>query len=217
MAIVCPIVIQDAKRSALIIVDPQNDFCKGGALEVPGADGIFGPINAISPRFERVVITQDWHPKGHVSFASSWPGRNLYDKLEAEGIPQVLWPDHCVQGSAGAAFHPDLDTDRASLIVRKGFRAGLDSYSCFFENDRATPTGLDGALRSVGVSELYIAGLATDFCVLYSVLDAIRLGYATRVVEDAVRGVDLPPGSASRAISAMRREGATFIMSEVLL
>jgi nicotinamidase/pyrazinamidase len=204
-------------RNALVIIDPQNDFCQGGALAVPGGEGIFGPINAISPRFDRVVITQDWHPKGHVSFASSWPGRNLYDRLEAEGLPQVLWPDHCVQGSPGAAFHPDLDTDRASLIIRKGFRANLDSYSCFFENDRTTTTGLDGWLRSVGVAELYIAGLATDFCVLYSVLDAIRLGYAAHVVEDAIHGVDVPPGSTARATAVMRHEGAIFIKSEALL
>jgi len=210
-------VIQDPKRRALVIVDPQNDFCKGGALEVPGGEGVFGAINAISPRFDRVVITQDWHPVGHVSFASSWPDRKVYDSVEAGGIPQVLWPDHCVQGSAGAAFHPSLDTDRASLIVRKGYRAGLDSYSCFFENDRSTPTGLEGWMRSVGVSELYFAGLATDFCVLYSALDAIRLGYAVRVVEDAVRGVDFPPGSVARAIAVMRREGAIFVKSEALL
>jgi nicotinamidase/pyrazinamidase len=209
-------VIPETKRSALIVVDPQNDFCEGGALAVPGGAGIFGPVNAISPRFERVVLTQDWHPKGHVSFATSWPGRKAYDSVEAEGIPQVLWPDHCVQGSRGAAFHPGLDADRASLVIRKGFRVGLDSYSCFFENDRTTPTGLEGWLRSVGVSGLYFAGLATDFCVLYSALDAARLGFKVAVVEDAVRGVDFPPGAVDRAITAMRREGVAFVESGAL-
>jgi nicotinamidase/pyrazinamidase len=203
----------DRKRSALIVVDPQNDFCSGGALAVPEGELVIPPINAVSPLFDRVVISQDWHPKGHVSFASSWPGRALYDNVEAEGIPQVLWPDHCVQGSAGAAFRDDLDSDRASLVIRKGFRPGLDSYSCFFENDRTTTTGLDGWLRGVGVSELYVAGLAVDFCVLYTVLDALRLGYSIRVVEDAVRGVDVPPGGAARAVALMRREGVAFVQS----
>jgi len=217
MGLLCSIVIPEAKRSALIIVDPQNDFCKGGALAISGSESVIAPINAISPAFDRVVITQDWHPQGHISFLSSWPGHNLHDNVEAEGIPQVLWPEHCVQGSSGADFHPDIDTDRAFLIIRKGFRRNLDSYSCFFENDRTTQTGLDGALRSVGVSELFIAGLATDFCVLFTVLDAIRLGYTLRIVEDAVRGVDIPPGNSARAISAMRREGAVFVKSEELI
>jgi nicotinamidase/pyrazinamidase len=216
MALLCSIVTPDTKRSALIIVDPQNDFCKGGALAVPGGEGILGPVNAVSPLFDRVVLTQDWHPVGHVSFASSWPGKSLYESVEAGGIPQVLWPEHCVQGSAGAAFHPGLDADRASVIIRKGFRAGLDSYSCFFENDRTTPTGLEGWLRSAGAAELYIAGLATDYCVFYSVLDALRLGFSVRVVEDAVRGVDIPPGSVARAIAEMRREGASFVESAAL-
>ncbi len=204
------------KRSALLVVDVQNDFCEGGALAVPGADSIIRPINAMMGKFDRVILSQDWHPVGHVSFASSWSGRSPYESVEAEGIPQVLWPDHCVQGGEGAAFRTGLDSDRATLILRKGFRSGLDSYSCFFENDRTTATGLDGWLRSVGVSELFIAGLATDFCVLYSSLDALRLGYSVRVVEDAVRGVDQPPGGAARALAAMRREGASFTLSEAL-
>lgn len=206
----------DRKISALIVVDLQNDFCEGGALAVKGGDQTVGPVNAISPLFDLVVLTQDWHPRGHVSFASSWPGRKLYDSVEADGIPQVLWPDHCVRGSAGADFRPGLDTGGASLIIRKGMRARLDSYSGFFENDRTTSTGLDGWLRSAGASELYIAGLATDFCVLYTVLDALRLGYKVRVVEDAIRGVDIPPGGAPRAVNAMRREGAAFVESRTL-
>jgi nicotinamidase/pyrazinamidase len=207
----------DRAHSAFIVVDLQNDFCEGGALAVPGGSGIVGIVNALSPRFERVVLSQDWHPAGHVSFASSWPDREPYESVEAGGIAQVLWPEHCVQGTRGADFHPLLDSSRASLILRKGFRLGLDSYSCFFENDHASPTGLDGALRSLGVRELYVAGLATDFCVLYTVLDALRLGYEAFVVEDAVRGVDYPPGGAARALDTMRRSGASLIRSEVLL
>ncbi|MGA2546638.1 MAG: bifunctional nicotinamidase/pyrazinamidase [Rectinemataceae bacterium] len=207
----------DRKRSALIVVDLQKDFCEGGSSAVHGGDRVVGPINAISPLFDHVVLTQDWHPKGHISFASSWPGRSLYDTVEADGIPQVLWSDHCVQGSEGAAFHPGLDTDRASIILRKGMRTRLESYSGFFENDRTTPTGLDGWLRGVGASELFITGLATDFCVLYTVLDALRLGYKIFVVEDGVCGFDLPPGGSARAMTAMRRKGATFLDSAVLL
>ena len=197
-------------------MDLQNDFCEGGALAVPGGEEIAGPIDSIQPLFERIVLSQDWHPRGHISFASSWPGRKLYESVEAEGIAQVLWPDHCVQGTRGADFHPALDAGRASLILRKGFRPRLDSYSCFFENDRRTPTGLEGALRSAGVSELYFAGLAADYCVFYSVLDALRLGFAVRVVEDAVRGVDFPAGSVSRASADMRAAGAIFVLSEAL-
>ena len=206
----------DGSGSALVVVDLQNDFCEGGALAVPGGERTVGPVNAISPLFRHVVLTQDWHPQGHVSFASSWPGHALYDSVEAGGILQVLWPDHCVQGSPGADFHPDLDADAASLILRKGMSAALDSYSAFFENDRVTPTGLDGWLRAVGVSELYVAGLATDFCVLYTVLDGLRLGYKVLVVEDAIRGVDVPPGGSARAVDAMRREGASFVDSRSL-
>jgi nicotinamidase/pyrazinamidase len=206
----------DTKRGVLLVVDLQNDFCEGGSLAVPGGDAIVEAVNGLTRRFEKVVLSQDWHPRGHLSFASSWPGRGLYDVVESEGIPQTLWPEHCVQGTRGADFHPGLETDRAALVLRKGFRKGLDSYSCFFENDRTTPTGLDGWLRSVGASELYVAGLATDFCVLYTVLDAIRLGYDIRVIEDAIRGVDIPPGGAARAVAAMRRDGAIFVKAEDL-
>jgi nicotinamidase/pyrazinamidase len=203
----------DRKRSAFLVVDLQNDFCEGGALAVPGGGEVVGIVNGLLPRFDRTVLSQDWHPRGHVSFASTWPGRELYESVEAEGIPQILWPEHCIQGSDGAAFHPGLRAEGAALILRKGFRARLDSYSCFFENDRKTPTGLDGWLRSIGVSELYIAGLATDFCVLYTALDALRLGLSVLVVEDAVRGVDRPSGSVGRALAEMRRKGVSFVNS----
>jgi nicotinamidase/pyrazinamidase len=197
-------------------VDLQNDFCTGGALAVKGGEDTLAAINALIPRFDRVALTQDWHPRDHISFASSWPGRELYDTVEADGIPQILWPEHCVQGSQGAAFRAGLDTDRASIILRKGSHPRLDSYSCFFENDRTTPTGLEGWLRSSGVSEIFFAGLATDFCVLYSVLDGLRLGFQIRVVEDAVRGVDIPQGNIARAISSMRHKGALFLQSTEL-
>jgi len=217
IALLWSIVKKDIKRAVLVAIDLQNDFCEGGALAVPGGGEVVPEVNRMIPLFERVVLTQDWHPKGHVSFASSWPGRKVLDRVRAGEVDQVLWPDHCVRGGPGADFHPDLDAEGAVLVLRKGYRAGLDSYSCFFENDRRTPTGLEGWLRSVGAEELYFAGLATDYCVLYSVLDALRLGLPVRVVEDAVRGVDAPAGSASRAMDDMRRGGAAFVSTEDLL
>lgn len=204
------------ERSALIVVDVQNDFCPGGALAVSGGNEVAPPINAIAGLFDHVVLTQDWHPRGHVSFASSWPGKAPYDSVDEAGVSQVLWPDHCVQGSSGADFFPGLGTEVASLVLRKGCRARLDSYSCFFENDRRTPTGLDGWLKGLGLSELFFAGLATDFCVLYSVLDALALGYEVRVIEDAVRGVDFPAGGEAKALEEMRSRSAVFLRSEAL-
>jgi len=199
--------------SALIVVDIQNDFCPGGALSVPAGDEVVDPINAAMRSFERVVLTQDWHPADHVSFASSHPGRSVGDSIDASGVAQLLWPDHCVQGTKGAAFHPRLDSDRASMIIRKGFRPSLDSYSCLFENDRATPTGLEGWLRSVGVSTIFLAGLATDYCVLYTALDAILLGFEAVVIGDCVRAVGAPPGSGERAIESLKAAGASFARS----
>ena len=160
--------------NALIVIDVQNDFCPGGALAVPEGDAVVPVINAMMDQFESVILTQDWHPAGHSSFASSHPGKAPYELTEMFYGAQVLWPDHCVQGSAGAAFHADLRTD-ADLILRKGFRPAIDSYSAFFENDRRTPTGLEGYLRSRGITDLTLVGLATDFCVHYSAVDAARL------------------------------------------
>ena len=191
---------------ALIVIDVQMDFCPGGALAVADGDAVVAPINALMARFGTVVLTQDWHPAEHASFASQHAGRAPFDVIEMPYGPQVLWPDHCVQGSAGAAFHPDLQTDRAQMIVRKGFRAGIDSYSAFFENDRATPTGLDGYLRTRGVERLTLAGLATDFCVHYSAVDAAKLGYDVTVREGACRAIDLD-GSLAAAREAMRTAG----------
>ncbi|AAV93423.1 bifunctional nicotinamidase/pyrazinamidase [Ruegeria pomeroyi] len=189
----------------LIVIDVQNDFCPGGALAVPEGDAVVAPINAMMKDFDAVVLTQDWHPAGHSSFASSHPGQAPFEMIEMAYGPQVLWPDHCVQGSPGAAFHPALRTD-ADLILRKGFRAAIDSYSGFFENDRSTPTGLEGYLRSRGITRLTLAGLATDFCVQYSALDAARLGFAVEVRMQACRAIDLD-GSLAAAIAAMKAGG----------
>ncbi len=199
--------------TAFVVVDVQNDFCPGGALAVAGGDAVVDPINRLMLRFRRVILTQDWHPVGHVSFASSWAGASLFDTVSVEGTEQILWPDHCVEGSAGAAFHKDLQTDNAELILRKGYHPGIDSYSAFFENDRKTATGLAGWLRSIGVDSIWVAGLATDFCVRYTVLDALSLGFGVTVVADAIRGVDMPAGSVEEALRAMKEKGARFISS----
>lgn len=195
----------------LLVVDVQNDFCPGGALGVPDGDAVVGPINRLARRFRHVVATQDWHPADHVSFASSWKGKRPYEVVKADGIDQVLWPDHCVQGSAGAAFHPGLHIESATLIIRKGTHRPLDSYSALFENDRKTPTGLDGWLRCLEIGTIFLTGLATDYCVYYSALDALDRGYKVYVVEDAVRGVDVPRGSVSKALASLRERGAAFL------
>ncbi|SDE12451.1 bifunctional nicotinamidase/pyrazinamidase [Ruegeria marina] len=190
---------------ALIVIDVQNDFCPGGALAVPDGDVIVPLINEMMGDFDSVILTQDWHPAGHLSFASSHPGKAAFDLVDMPYGPQVLWPDHCVQGTRGAAFHPDLRTD-ADLIIRKGFRRGIDSYSGFFENDRTTPTGLEGYLRNRGIDRLTLVGLATDFCVHYSAVDAARLGFAVEVRMSACRAIDLD-GSLEAATGAMISAG----------
>lgn len=191
---------------ALIVIDVQNDFCPGGALAVAEGNTIVPAINALMAEAEAVVLTQDWHPAGHSSFASSHPGAAPLSMVEMPYGPQVLWPDHCVQGSDGAAFHPVLDTTRADMIVRKGFRPAIDSYSAFFENDHETPTGLDGYLRSRGITDLTLVGLATDFCVHYSAVDAAKLGFAVTVRTDLCRAIDLD-GSLASARTAMQEAG----------
>ncbi len=196
--------------SALIVIDLQNDFCPGGALAVPEGDQIVPGINALMPEFPAVILTQDWHPSGHSSFASSHPGKSAYEMTEMPYGPQVLWPDHCVQGSHGAAFHQDLNTARADLILRKGYNSAIDSYSAFFENDRATPTGLHGYLQTRGITDLTMVGLATDFCVNYSALDAARLGYRVTVRRDLARGIDLG-GSLAEAEAGMTAAGVTLL------
>ena len=195
-----------AANEALIVIDIQNDFCPGGALAVAGGDEIINDVNALMDEFGIVVLTQDWHPEDHSSFASDHPGKAPFETLTMSYGPQTLWPDHCVQGSGGAAFHCALRTDPADLIIRKGFRPGIDSYSAFFENDRSTTTGLDGYLRARAVSAVTFVGLATDFCVAYSALDAARLGYRATVRLGACRGIDLG-GSMARMMDEMRAAG----------
>jgi len=195
---------------ALIVIDVQNDFCPAGALAVAGGDEIITPINAMMASADAVILTQDWHPGGHSSFASTHPGKAPFDVVEMPYGPQVLWPDHCVQGTPGAAFHPALETDRADLVIRKGFRPGIDSYSAFFENDHETPTGLDGYLRSRGLSSLRMVGLATDFCVAYSALDAAKLGFSVEVDLSASRAIDLD-GSLAVMTQKMTDAGVSLI------
>jgi nicotinamidase/pyrazinamidase len=175
----------------LLVVDVQNDFCPGGALAVPRGDEVVPIINRLAARFRHVVLTQDWHPPAHFSFASSHPGKKPYETIAASYGPQVLWPDHCVQDTSGAAFHPSLHVPHAALVLRKGVDPAIDSYSAFYENDRKTPTGLVGYLRERGMSRVFLAGLAFDFCVRYSAEDAKREGFTALVVEDACRGIDV--------------------------
>jgi len=192
--------------NVLLVVDVQNDFCPGGALPVPGGDEIVPAVNRLARQFAHVILTQDWHPPGHSSFASAHPGQSPFVAVEMDYGTQILWPDHCVQDTPGAAFHPGLDLPRAELVLRKGFHPAIDSYSAFRENDRKTPTGLAAYLRERGFARVTLCGLATDFCVLYSALDARQAGFATRVVLDACRGLDVD-GSLARAIEEMRQAG----------
>lgn len=197
-------------REALIVVDVQNDFCPGGALAVAGGDEIVPLINCMQHGFDHVILTQDWHPAHHSSFASSHPGKAPFETILMPYGPQTLWPDHCIQGSRGAEFHADLDRSRAELIVQKGFRPEIDSYSAFFENDRKTATGLAGYLRERGISKVTLVGLATDYCVGYSALDAVSEGFAATVSLDACRGIDLD-GSLAEMTQRMRAAGVTLV------
>jgi nicotinamidase/pyrazinamidase len=183
--------MQITSQDVLLVTDVQNDFCTGGALAVPDGDAVIAPIQRIAPLFRHIVLTQDWHPADHASFASSHAGKQVYEQIEVSYGMQTLWPDHCVQGSRGAEFHAELYLPQAELILRKGFRRAIDSYSAFFENDRTTPTGLHGYLRERKLTRIFLVGLAYDFCVGYSALDARRLGLATIVVRDACRAIDL--------------------------
>lgn len=178
-------------QDALIVVDLQNDFCEGGVFDLQGGTAIVAPINAAAQQFKNVVMTQDWHPKGHSSFASSHAGKANFSYIEMPYGTQPLWPDHCVQGTWGADFHPDLDTTAAQVIIRKGFRPEIDSYSAFTENDRTTTTGLAAALREKGVKRLFFCGIATDFCVAWSAFDAVNLGFETILFENLAKAIDL--------------------------
>ena len=201
-------------KKALIIVDVQNDFLPGGALAVPHGDEVIPLINRmVLLPFDLIIATRDFHPSHHLSFASTW-GKKVYERVLLDGIEQILWPDHCVQGSAGSEFSSKLDTSRLQQIVYKGTDLKVDSYSTFFDNERLKSTGLEAYLREQGVDELYVAGLATDYCVRYSVQDAIQLGFKPYVVIDACRGVELQPGDVARAISEMQQEGAEMITTD---
>lgn len=205
------------KNSALIVVDVQNDFCPDGRLAVTDGDKVVPVINSISGRFATVVGTQDWHPVNHSSFASNNEGTVVYQVKDINGISQVMWPDHCVQGTDGADFHKDLITDRFSVIIRKGINKEIDSYSAFMENDKKTVTGLRGYLENRGVQKVYIAGLATDYCVLYTAVDAKNAGFDVYLVSDACKGVDFPAGSVEKAIADMQAMGIHIITSEDIL
>ncbi len=201
---------------ALLVIDLQNDFCPGGSLAVSEGDVIVPLINRLSRRFEHVILTQDWHPAGHISFASTHPSTQPYQVIEAPYGPQTLWPDHCLQHSPGADFHPALGIPHAELILRKGFRREIDSYSAFLENDHQTPTGLAGYLRERRLTRLFLCGLAYDFCVRYSALDGKMLSFETIVIEDAARAVNLP-GSVEQTNAALASAGISRLQSSEVL
>ncbi len=211
-----PALNNDSPDRALLVIDIQNDFTPGGALAVPQGDAVVPLVNRLAAGFGNVVMSQDWHPAGHISFASSHPGEKPFDVIELPYGPQVMWPDHCIQGSHGAEFHPQVDIPHTQLIVRKGGNPLVDSYSAFFEADRKTTTGLAGALREKGIDTVYVAGLALDFCVTWTALDARREGFVTYVVVDACRAID-NDGSLEQALSEMQDAGVIFIQSRQLL
>lgn len=198
--------LHPGEHDLLLVIDVQNDFCAGGALALPGGEQVVAPINRLAAHFRHVVMTQDWHPPHHQSFASRHPGRQPYDTVQLAYGAQTLWPDHCVQGSHGAALHPELQIPHAELILRKGYREAIDSYSAFYENDRRTPTGLAGYLKERGLRRLFLVGLATDYCVLYSALDARRAGFAVVLLLEACRGLNVD-GSLAAALTTMHQAG----------
>lgn len=204
------------EKKALIIIDVQNDFCPGGALAVPEGDRIISTINELSGKFEKVIATQDWHPENHVSFAVNYPGKKEYDVVDHEGIEQVLWPKHCVPGTKGAEFHPELNTEKVDLILRKGNDPDIDSYSAFRENDKETITGLEGYLRKLKIKETYFCGLALDYCVFYSAMDAKELGFETYVIIDGTKGIDSPEGNIDKSLDEMKQSGIKIIESKDL-
>ncbi len=204
------------ETDVFLVIDVQNDFCPGGNLAVPDGDAVVPVINRLAGAFAHVVLTQDWHPPGHGSFASTHEGRAPFDVIAMRYGDQVLWPDHCVQGSDGAAFHPDLDIPHAELVIRKGYRSAIDSYSAFYENDHATPTGLTGYLREREFARVFLAGLALDFCVRYSAEDSVACGFETIVIDDACRTID-NDGSLDAARASFASEGVAVIESTLLI
>jgi nicotinamidase/pyrazinamidase len=201
--------MQITDRDLLIVIDVQNDFCPGGALAVPNGDAIITEVNRLAASYAHVILTQDWHPPKHTSFASSHPGKDPFETIQVSYGAQVLWPDHCVQGTTGAAFHPGLEVPHAELVLRKGFRTAIDSYSAFQENDHRTATGLAGYLRERGFERLTLCGLATDFCVGFSAIDGRRAGFEVSVVTNACRAIDMD-GSLAQAMRLMSAEGVTI-------
>jgi nicotinamidase/pyrazinamidase len=208
--------MQITNQDVLIVIDVQNDFCPGGALAVADGDAVIEVTHRIAPLFQHIILTQDWHPAGHWSFASAHPDKKPFEQIELSYGTQALWPDHCVQGSKGAEFHPALHLPQAELILRKGFRPQIDSYSAFFENDRITPTGLAGYLRERNLTRVFLAGLAYDFCVGYSALDARRLALSTVVIRDACRAIDLN-GSVAQIEAEFAKAGVELIESPALV
>lgn len=204
------------KKKALLIVDLQNDFCQGGSLHVPDGDAVIPLANQLQEHFDWIIATKDWHPKDHVSFAANHPGKQVGDQIVVDNILQVLWPIHCVQHSKGAEFHPDLDTSKVKKIFHKGVEQGIDSYSAFFDNEHLRSTGLGDYLHQQGITDIYIIGLATDYCVKYSTLDSLHLGFNTYVIEDACRGVNLTAGDTELAFKEMRAAGAIIIKSDAI-
>jgi len=204
--------MQITEQDVLVVIDVQNDFCPGGALAVADGDAVIDPIHRVAAKFDHIVLTQDWHPAGHASFASAHAGKRPFEQIELSYGMQTLWPDHCVQGSKGAEFHQALHLPRAELILRKGFRPRIDSYSAFFENDRVTPTGLAGYLDERNLNRIFLAGLAYDFCVGYSALDARRLGLSAVMLRDACRAIVLN-GSVAKIEAEVDRAGVVLIQS----
>lgn len=203
-------------QTALLIIDVQNDFCPGGTLAVKDGDRIVPVINHIMRKFPRVVATQDWHPENHISFARNHPGKKVYDVIDVKGINQMLWPVHCVAGTKGAEFHPELNRTMIHIIVRKGTNPNIDSYSAFMENDKKTITGLDGYVKRLCIQQVYLCGLATDYCVFYSAMDAQRSGFETSVIIDACRGIDEPKGNVDKVLNTMKNNGIKIINSAAL-
>jgi nicotinamidase/pyrazinamidase len=201
--------MQTTDRDVLIVIDIQNDFCPGGALAVPDGDEIIPAVNRLAASYAHVILTQDWHPPGHASFASSHPGKHPFETIQVAYGAQVLWPDHCVQGTTGAAFHPELEVPHAELVLRKGFRTAIDSYSAFQENDHRTATGLASYLRERGFGRLTLCGLATDFCVGFSAIDGCQAGFQVSVVTSACRAIDIN-GSLAQTMRSMSQAGVTF-------
>lgn len=204
-------------KKALIMVDLQNDFCEGGRLAVPGGDEVIPLANQLQSKFDLVIATQDWHPRDHISFASNHRGHQIGEVLELGGVEQILWSDHCIQQSEGAALHPKLETSKIKKIFHKGVDKTIDSYSAFFDNAHKRSTGLGDYLRDEGVDEIYIIGLATDYCVKYSSLDAIELGFNVYLIEDACRGVELNLGDIHQALAEMQAAGVKIIQANSIL